>query len=423
MDHREDMPATEEGAQAAPVGEKPAQASVKDRIFTRAFVLIALVNLLIFTSWQTILTGLPLYLDMLGADPVYIGLATTLATGAAVIVRPVSGVVVDRYGRKSILIVGFVVMAIAVAMFAIIPAIGAILVLRFIHGLGWGFGSTSNSTIAADIMPRKRFAEAMGYFAMTNSLSMALAPAFAIWLMDNGYSQIMIYSGAAFAVAALVAALALFVTDYEQPPLKDDIPLSKAFAPENMFERSALFPSAVMLFIALGFGAISTFLALMAADRGIDGVALYFVIYAITTVVSRPIIGRWTDTKGFFVPGIAACLVSAASLVVIALAQGLPAIVIAGVLVGLGFGTAMSVLMTMAVAIVPPTSRGAATSTYLFLFNGGIAIGAFIAGLLVEYIGYTGMFVVMGVFSVIACIVFVSGGRARVDRYHVLQHK
>ena len=395
----------------------------KEKIFTRAFILMALVNLLTFVSWQMMLTGLPLYLDMLGAEPVFVGLTTTLATGAAVIVRPASGVVVDRYGRKGVLIIGFAVMAVAIAFYAIIPVAGAVLALRFIHGLGWGFGSTANSTIAADIIPRKRFAEAMGYYAMTNSLAMATAPAFTIWLMDNGLSQVMIFSAAGFTIGSLVVAIVLFMTDYEQPPLKKDIPLAQAFAPENMFERSAIFPSSIMLVLALGFGGLSTFIALMGVERGIDGIALYFVVYAVTNVVSRPIIGRWTDTKGFFYPGILSCVGFAASLVVIAFAYSTIAIVIAGVLVGLGLGTAMGVFQTMSVAIVPPTSRGAAMSTFLFLFNGGIALGALIAGLLLEPIGYTGMFLVMAGFAVFGCIVFVLGGRERIDHYHTLQQK
>ena len=416
MEQKEDM---QSSMQSRSEPSPPSQ----DRIFTRAFVLMALVNLLVFVGWQMMLTGLPLYLDMLGADPVFIGLATTLATGAAVIVRPVSGVVVDRYGRKGVLVAGFTVMAVAIALYAVIPVAGVVLALRFIHGLGWGFGSTANSTLAADIIPRRRFAEAMGYFAMTNSLSLALAPALTIWLMEIGLSQVMIFSAAGFTVASLVVAIVLFVTDYEQPPLKNDIPLAKAFSPENMFERSAIFPSTVMLLIALGFGAISTFIALMGADRGIEGMALYFVVNAVANVAFRPIIGRWTDKKDFYWPGIMACLVFAASLVVIAFAQGLPAVLFAGLLVGLGTGTAMSAFQTMSVAIVAPTSRGVAMSTFLFLFNGGIAIGAFLAGLVLEPLGYTGMFLVMAAFGLLACVVFVCGGRERIDSYHDLQQR
>ena len=178
-----------------------------------------------------------------------------------------------------------------------------------------------------------------------------------------------------------------------------------------------------MFMIALGFGAISTFIALMGADRGIAGIAVYFVVYAITNVASRPLIGRWTDSRGFFYPGIMSCVLFAASLAVIAFAHGLPAIVVAGILVGLGIGTAMSVFQTMSVAIVPPTSRGAATSTYLFLFNGGIAVGAFIAGVLVGPLGYTGMFLVMAALGLAGCVIFVCGGRERIDHYHTLQHR
>ena len=158
-------------------------------------------------------------------------------------------------------------------------------------------------------------------------------------------------------------------------------------------------------------------------DRGIEGIALYFVIYAVSNFVSKPITGRWTDKTGFYYPGIMSCLVAAASLVVIAFSYSLPAIIVAGVLVGIGMGTAMSVYQTMAVAIVARTSRGAAMSTFLFLFNIGIAAGAFLAGVLVEPVGYTGMYLVMAGCCLLGCIVFVCGGQKRIDRYHDLQQR
>ena len=147
------------------------------------------------------------------------------------------------------------------------------------------------------------------------------------------------------------------------------------------------------------------------------------MIYAVSNFVSKPITGRWTDKTGFYYPGIVSCVLAAASLAAIAFSYNLTMIIIAGVLVGLGMGTAMSVYQTMAVAIVAPTSRGAAMSTFLFLFNIGIALGAFLAGVLVEPIGYTGMFLVMSACSVLGGIVFVLGGRQRIDRYHDLQQR
>ena len=50
-------------------------------------------------------------------------------------------------------------------------------------------------------------------------------------------------------------------------------------------------------------------------------------------------------------------------------------------------------------------------------------MGAFLAGALVEPIGYDGMFLVFAALAVIGCIAFVAGGRKRIDRYHDLQQR
>mgnify|MGYP002625929429 CR=1 FL=1 len=146
-------------------------------IFTRDFLLLATINLTLFFGFQMTNVGLPVYVTQLGANAQVAGLVGTLMTITAVIVRIFAGPLLDRFGRKGALVAGSLIMACTIFTYAIFPLVGIILGVRLLQGIGWGLGSTASSTMAADVIPKHRFAEGMGYFALTNSISSALAPA------------------------------------------------------------------------------------------------------------------------------------------------------------------------------------------------------------------------------------------------------
>lgn len=398
-------------------------------IFTRDFLLLATINLAAFFGFQMVNVGLPMYMAQLGATGQVVGLATTLMTVTATLVRVFAGALLDRFGRIGMLIAGTLIMACTIISYAIFPVVGVILGLRLLHGVGWGMGSTASSTLAADIIPKHRFAEGMGYFAMTNALSSALAPVASLALVDGPGAVYMVY------VAAGITAIALIFTFVERhfqmrkhtctASTQDELPSETAAeapgsAPaavpampqtqeysklETIFDRRAVLPGVLMMLINIGFGCITTFIALHADSKGVPGVSLYFVVYAIVTFASRPVIGRLIDQHGFRIPAMAAALCTAGTLVLIGAATNLAMFAIAGALGGLGIGTAMGTYQTMAVAGVEPWRRGVATSTYMTLFDIGIAIGAFVGGIIADAAGYSIMYYAVAVFSLAACFI------------------
>lgn len=182
---------------------------------------------------------------------------------------------------------------------------------------------------------------------------------------------------------------------------------------DTFFERRALLPSLAMALVNIGFGAITTFIALHAAEQNVPEITWYFVIYAVTTIASRPIIGKIIDRTGYRGPSIFATLCTAATLALIGISSSLPMFCFAGAIGGLGIGGAMSTFQAMAVATVPPQRRGVATSTYFVFFDLGIAVGSFAAGIIANVYSYTIMYVIMAIFPILACIFFLMAGKQR----------
>lgn len=399
--------------------------------------MLATINLAMFFGFQMTNVGIPVYMAQLGAGAQLVGLAATLMTVTATVVRVFSGAMLDRFGRKGMLIGGTALMVCSIVAYAVFPIVGVILGVRLLQGVGWGAGSTASSTMAADIIPKRRFAEGMGYFAMTNAISSALAPAVSIEIAQGAGGAAMVYVAAAITALALVISVAQVALgrksnapsaeipstgeggeQVESPvarPLPEGVrpeageprlerPPEPASKFEMLFERRALVPGFLILLVNIGFGCITSFIALHALEQGVFSISPYFVVYAIVTLLSRPLIGRLIDRYGFRMPAILSTLCTAGTLVLIGASSNVLMFALAGVLGGLGLGTAMGTYQTMAVAGVEPWRRGVATSTYFVAFDVGIAIGSFIGGFIAEAFGFGIMYYIVALFPLAACV-------------------
>lgn len=370
------------------------------RLFSKDMVLIIVVNFFTFMSFQLFPSALPLYARSLGVADGMLGWIMAITTISALAVRPIAGMVVDRHGRHGVMIAGFIVMAAAVLLMAVVPLFGALLAFRFIQGIGWGCCTTSNSTTASDIIPKSRFAEGMGYYSLSTAIALAVAPGLGIELLNM--LGMTVLSGISTAFLALAAITSFFIAykriDPESAPRK-----------AALIEAASAFPAITVFFISFCYGAIVTFLAIDAESRGVEGIALFFTVYALATLVSRPVSGRLTDKRGFTLTVVMGIVLMVPSLLLIALSGSLGMYLTAAVLLGIGYGTLQSSLSAMAVVLAHPSRRGAANATYLLGFDGGIGVGAIASGWLAGALGYQGMFLVVTFMPCIALAIYGTG--------------
>lgn len=172
-------------------------------------------------------------------------------TIASLLIRPVSGMILDKMGRKGILIGGLCILILAALVYNWLPSVSAIIVVRFLHGLGWGMASTAGSTIASDKIPKQRFGEGMGFFSLSSSLAIALTPSIGLGMLAAyGFIRLIFFS-AGFSVAVLL--LSIFIKDNGKTTQKADF---KKMIP---YERASIFPSAIMFFASATYGSLTGF--------------------------------------------------------------------------------------------------------------------------------------------------------------------
>ena len=107
---------------------------MKSKLFTVDYTLIFLAAGLMRVCYQMQNTMMPLYGGVLGYSATQIGLSTTVCTIASLILRPMLGNLLDKYGRRWIALIGTALFALATFLCGICAAFPMLLLLRGLQG-------------------------------------------------------------------------------------------------------------------------------------------------------------------------------------------------------------------------------------------------------------------------------------------------
>ena len=373
------------------------------KLWNKDFILIIVINFLVFMNHLMILSTFPFYIEYLGGSEAVAGFAAALFSIIAVVFRPFIGWMLDNGKRKIILIIGLCGMALMPIGYLVFATLYLAFVCRMLHGASLAFSNTSTSTIATDIIPKPRFAEGMGMFGLATALATAVATALGLALMDYmGFTMLFL-----FAAVSIVIALILFLmmkvpkVDVEKKPLNL----------KGLIDKDAVPASATALVFMLTYGALENFTAKFAAEQNLPSGGIFFAVMAVALLLTRLLAGKVTDRHGesFFAYSCNAAMLIA--FLLMGLFPNVATYLLAAVLAGFGFGGLEPALQSMAVAIAPPERRGSANSTFLCAYDIGIGVGGGIAGVLISSFGYSQMFVIMTMFNILSVVIYVLWGR------------
>lgn len=383
---------------------------VKEKLWTGSFVKICLVNFFIFVNFHALLPTFPYFVEYLGGDSVAIGLATALFSLASIISRPFVGWLVDTKGRCTMLVIGLIGMSLIPMGYFLSAGIAFAVILRTIHGAFHAASSNAASTWVTDIIPRSRMGEGLGMFGLSMALSTALAPAIGLAIMNSlGGVPSSLGFKALFGMASIVALLALIIGvlirnrnyAFSQNPLRLN----------ELFEKKSIPASITQFFFMIAYGVIEVYVAIYATKNGLLSGGIYFIFIAVATVLTRITLGRVIDRCGEAILVYTGNVAIIIGILLLVFVHTAPCYIISALLLGYSFGAIQPSLQTMAMHSVAPDRRGAASSTFFCAFDLGIALGAFIAGILVKYVGYDWMFLYIGISCVLSLVYYVIFGR------------
>jgi MFS family permease len=342
----------------------------------RDFALIVLGTLLVATAFFFLLPVLPLLVvGPLGGGELEVGLAVGTFSITALAARPLVGWLLDRLGRRVWLLGGGLAMVPCMAAYAWVPSFPWLEGLRLVHGLAWGLVTVAMATVAADLVPARFRGTGMGLYGLAMPLGMALGPLLGSHLMDRSGFGLVFAVGMGITLVAVLAWVGVGV-----PPVRD--PRARLQV-HSMFELRVGRLSLLQTLLCVGFGGWMSFLPQYAPTLGFASSGPLFFWYAVGGLASRLFAGRWYDLRGPVGPAVTTILLLLGGWLGFACSRDMGVVQLASALLGLGFGTAGTVFLAMAIDLVEPHRRGATNATFFSAYDVGIGGGAILFGALV----------------------------------------
>lgn len=382
----------------------------KPKLWTKDFLIVSSVNFFLFLTFYVLMVTLTIYtMDNFNASQAQAGLASSIFVLGAVLVRPIAGKKIDKIGRRKMLLGSLVLFLIASIGYFLVNSLSLLLIDRLIHGFAFGLATTATGTIAADIIPNERRGEGTGYFAMSTNLAMAFGPFIGLLITQHFSYSIIFYAASLFAAFSLVASLFMNVPEGD----KGGASPQKGFKISDYFEKRALPISIFIGFAGFTYSSILSYLTSFAKEMDLmDAASFFFVVFAVFLLASRPFTGRMFDVKGENAVIYPSLLLFAVGMVILSQSHHGITLLIAGALIGVGYGTFQSSCQAISIKEAPSNRMGLATSTFYTMYDFGIGVGPFLLGFLIPFTGFKGLFMGMSIFAfVLIGIYYLAHGR------------
>ncbi|WP_408868878.1 MFS transporter [Brochothrix campestris] len=372
----------------------------KERLFTGNFIATSVVNFVLTLSMYLMLVTMASYaMSVYHASTSLGGLVASIFIIGSVIGRLLAGRLINQLGLIRMLWFGMALFLVMTLCYFFATSLVSLMVVRFFHGLGFGVATTATGTIISLIIPASRAGEGIGYFSLSTVVSTAIGPLIGIAMMNRlGFTSIFTFS---FIIGVLCLIAMFFV---KAPPLKK-VQSLKGFKLSDYVEKSALPIALVMFFMALGYSSVLSFMTNFTAElKMIQAGSLYFLIYALIVLISRPFSGRLLDSRGANVIVYPSLLLFALGFAILSQATTMSFVLLAALIMGLGYGNFQSTTQALAVKLAPKERMGLANSTYFICLDLGYGIGPFLLGYIIPASGFH------GVYLGLACYVLLGMG-------------
>lgn len=383
------------------------------KLWTKDFLIISLVNFFLTLIFFLLMVTIGVHaVETYGATTSEAGLVTGIFIIGTLVGRLFIGRLIDSIGRRKTLLIGLTFFTATILLYFVDLGVGFLLFTRFVHGLGMGLSSTATGTIVAQIIPGARKGEGIGYYSMSSTLATAIGPFVGLLMSQYTSFSTIFIACLVVGVISLMSALFVNVPEADNPEIVRGLSL-KAFV-----EPKALPIALIIAIAALSFSSVLSYINFYATELDlVEAASVFFLVYSISVLLSRPITGRLMDARGANVVMYPAIFVFAVGLLVLSQATSALGLLLAGALIGLGFGNIQSGTQAIAVKAASPGRMGMATSTFFIALDAGLGFGPYFIGLLIPLTGFSTIYLLLaGVVTFTIFLYYLMNGRQERDR-------
>lgn len=295
----------------------------------------------------------------------------------------IAGRLGDRYGCKSMLIVGLIIFSLASLLCSVAPSLWILVVARSFQGIGAAFLMTLAMALTRQTVSKSQLGRAMGMLGTISALGTALGPVLGGFLLVvSGWQSIF---GLQFILAgiAIILARVLLPNDY----IKKEIPaLTSLQTDQNITPNlmvNLLVAAVMMTTLVIGPFYLSLGLNLDQIQVGLI-MGIGPVVAILSGIPSGRLVDRW-GSRYIVITGLIFLIIGSSMLAILPKLMGISGYIMPIIILTSGYQLFQAANNTMTLADVPKARQGIVSGLLSLSRNMGLIIGASVMGAIFSF--------------------------------------
>lgn len=354
----------------------------------------------LFASFLDIFALLPTvapYARSLGASTVAVGVVVGAYSLANLPANLIGGILVDRYGRRRVIIASLAAAGAAVAAYSLATTLALLILIRLLHGVAGGILMPAVFALASQNATAGSHGRTFGKLGAVIGFAAVVAPASAgIIRQTAGYDAVFLTVAAALLLAAVFATLAVF-----DPPRDPAVTVATVDQRAVFRALLAIQPLrralAATVLLTLAAGVLAAYLpdAADAAGARASMVGALFTVYALCAgVVMLSRLSARIDVRGSDRPAAVGLTVIAGAFAVFTFAPNVAVLTVGAAVFGTGYGLVFPAVSAATSLATDGSVRGRAFGLFNVAFSVGLAFGPVTVGWLANRLATISPFLV-----------------------------
>ena len=295
----------------------------------------------------------------------------------------IAGRLGDRYGCKSMLIVGLIIFSLASLLCSVAPSLWILVAARSFQGIGAAFLMTLAMALTRQTVSKSQLGRAMGMLGTISALGTALGPVLGGFLLVvSGWQSIF---GLQFILAgiAIILARVLLPNDY----IKKEIPTLTSLQTDQNITPN-LMVNLLVAAVMMSTLVIGPFYLSLGLNLDQIQVGLIMGIGPVVAILSGIPSGRLVDSWGsryIVITGLIFLIIGSSMLAILPKLMGISGYIMPIIILTSGYHLFQAANNTMTLADVPKARQGIVSGLLSLSRNMGLIIGASVMGAIFSF--------------------------------------
>jgi predicted MFS family arabinose efflux permease len=344
-------------------------------VLSAQFLLLVLAGAVGTAAFGMALPVLPLTVTAITRQPAAAGLVTGTVSAFTIAMELVSPSFFHRFRVRDLLVGSALVQVVAMAGFAAVSALPAMLACGALMGAGFGVFVTVVAVATASLAPPGRTGEAIGYFGVGVAVPTIVGPPLALALYDARGAGAVFVAGVLVSLATAAISVSLRV-----PAPRQSAPGSGGGGVLAAVASPGVPPILLALCcVTLTYGAVASYTPILLGTTGPGSAAVFLPVFAGARMLARAAAGRAVDRAGerrLTLPSLAAGALALMLLQV----QAAPATAVAAAVSGAAFGVVQTAAFVGLLRAAGPERSAGVGGIWSMAIDAGIGGGALLMG-------------------------------------------